>query len=153
MIKNPISQDFSISGSCCNHVKIRSQKKLQSSGQAYRSMVDYEGAAVSIEGGALFKTLDLIAGVPNLSESAYRSCHGRIFNALRSPEMFLDGRSKTMADRRAIRHATDICAQKRRWSSKCQYCVCTSSQAVPFDMPSIRQVHEVAYLRRLYNLF
>lgn len=90
---------------------------MQCGSQRYRSMVGNEGAATSFEGGVLFETLDLVAGVPNISVPEHCTYRGQMLDARRFPEMFPDGLRKTRADRRGMRHDRDIGVWERRLSS------------------------------------
>lgn len=68
-------------------------------------------------------------------------------------DTFSDGRSRTLVDPRGMLHGTDIRAKERRGSAMCPWCAGTVSPAGLFDIPFIRLVEEVAYVRRLYELF
>lgn len=68
-------------------------------------------------------------------------------------KMFLDGRRKTMIDRRVLRPDTNTCARSSRRSSIGNWFACSISSAGPFDMLFICQGDEVTNIRRLYASF
>lgn len=72
---------------------------MQSGGQGYLSMADNEGRAASSENASFFKTLDPVAGVPNRIVLEYCTRYWRLLDVRRFAGTFLDGRSKTIADR------------------------------------------------------
>lgn len=91
------------------------QVEVHAGGQGYWSMADKESIAASSEGVSLPETLDLVADVPNWTVSECCTHHGRMLDVRWFARMFLDGQSKTMADRRGKRHDTDIGARERCW--------------------------------------
>lgn len=74
---------------------------------SFHSIADSEGVVVSSEGSALVERSDLDAAVPNWTASEYCTRFRRMLDTRRFARMFLDGRSKAMADRRYMLYETD----------------------------------------------
>lgn len=125
---------------------------MHSGGQGYCSMAKENVAALFID-SVLSETLEVTADVPNWSKFEYCTHHGRMSDVCRLSGMCSDGQSGAMVDRHGMRHDTDIGAWERRRSATRPWCARTVSPTGPFYMPFFRHVDEVAYIRRLYELF
>lgn len=66
---------------------------------------------------------------------------------------FLDGLSKSLADRRGLRDDKDSDIWKCRWLSNWQRRVDTVRPVGLFDMPLFHHRNKVAFKRRLYAFF